>query len=246
MKSEIPKVRPVPATIVSTTARHLALAASLLCAQLPTAAAQTREAPSSSVTFRVARFDPADRESPKFKAGSGDSKEEIEVPLTHIAGPFKATLRDARFLDFWGMAAAGKPEVSLEITATERDDLLLIFFPDGEGYRVMKVNTSPARIKGGDRFIINTTPTEIGIKLGTSEPVVIPPAKTGLLAAPPSTKPVSLPVVVNLKQDGEWKLASTEDWPCDPRFRKYLVAYMSPRSRQLVFHSLSELAKAEE
>ena len=53
-------------------------------------------------------------------------------------------------------------------------------------------------------------------------------------------------MVVNLKQDGEWKLASTEDWPCDPRFRKYLVAYMSPRSRQLVFHSLSELAKAEE
>ena len=211
MKSEIPKVRPVPATIVSTTARHLALAASLLCAQLLTAAAQTREVPSSSVTFRVARFDPADRESPKFKAGSGDSKEEIEVPLTHIAGPFKATLRDARFLDFWGMAAAGKPEVSLEITATERDDLLLIFFPDGESYRVMKVNTSAARIKGGDRFIINTTPTEIALKLGTAEPVVIPPAKTGLLAAPPSTKPVSLPVVVNLKLDGEWKLASTED-----------------------------------
>ena len=79
-----------------------------------------------------------------------------------------------------------------------------------------------------------------------AKPTQLELAKTGLLAAPPSTKPVSLPVVVNLKQDGEWKLASTEDWPCDPRFRKYLVAYMSPRSRQLVFHSLSELAKAEE
>jgi hypothetical protein len=214
-----------------------------LLASTPHSLAQGAEDKSSTVNFRVTRFDPDDRESPKFKAGSGTSKTDVEVPLTYIAGPFKATLRDARFLDLWDATPGEKPAMSVEIAAAERDHLLLVFFPDGDKYRVMKVNASPTRIKGGDRFIINTTPHELAIKLGNADPVAIPSAKTGLLSAPVSTRPVSLPVVVNLKQDGEWKLASTEDWPCDPRFRKYLIAHMSPRTRQLAFHSLSELSE---
>jgi hypothetical protein len=105
---------------------------------------------------------------------------------------------------------------------------------------VLKVHSPPGRIKGGDRFIINTTPTEMAIKLGNAEPLILAASKSGVLAAPPGTEIVSLPVLVSLKQDDKWKLASTEQWPCDPRFRKYLVAYMSPRTRQLVFHSVTE------
>jgi hypothetical protein len=217
--------------------------AALLLANAPHAFAQNAEGKSPSVSFRVTRFDPQDRESPKFKAGAGSAKTDIEVPLTFIAGPFKATLRDDRFLDLWNPTPGEKPAITVEIAAAERDHLLLVLFPDGDGYRVMKVNASPTRIKGGDRFIINTTPHELGIKLGTADPVIIPSAKGGLLSAPVSTRPISLPVVVNLRQDGEWQLASTEDWPCDPRFRKYLIAHMSPRTRQLSFHSLSELSE---
>jgi hypothetical protein len=231
----------MPAAVIHSTARCFALATLLISAVLP-AAAQSSDDKSPKVSFRVTRFDPADRASPKFHVGSGESKVEIEVPLTHIAGPFKGTLRDGVFLDLWG-GATEKPAISLEVKPSERDHLLLVFFPDGESFKVMKITASPERIKGGDRFIINTTPNEVAIKLGDAEPVVIPSAKTGLLSGPQTRRVVSLPVVINLKQDGAWKLASTEDWPCDPRFRKYLIAYMSPRSRQLVFHSLSELSQ---
>ena len=219
----------------------LSLVAAFLLAQLPSPAQDTAGR-SSSITFRVTRFDPADRPSPKFQVGSGETKEEIEVPLTYIAGPFKSTLREGGFLDLWRNSTE-KPEISIKIGPSEQNHLLLVFFPEGDTFRVMKVNTPPNVLKGGDRFIINTTPTEIGIKLGDAAPVVVPSAKSAVLAGPPGNKIVSLPVVINLKQDGKWQLASTEDWPCDPRFRKYLIAYMSPRSRQLVFHSLSELSE---
>ncbi len=129
------------------------------------------EGKSPTVRFRVTRFDPEDRESPKFKAGAGSSKTDIEVPLTYIAGPFKATLRDDRFLDLWDPTPGAKPSISVEVGPTERDHLLLVFFPDETGHRVMKVNASPSRIKGGDRFIINATPHELGVKLGSADPV---------------------------------------------------------------------------
>jgi hypothetical protein len=69
---------------------------------------------------------------------------------------------------------------------------------------------------------------------------MIPAGKSDVLSGPPGSEIVSLPVLISLKHEEQWKLASTEQWPIDPRFRKYLVAYMSPRSNQLVFHSVTE------
>jgi hypothetical protein len=193
----------------------------------------------AKVEFRVTRFDPADRESPKFRAGSGDRSVEIEVPLNFIAGPFEAPLRDGTTLDLW-QGTAAKPAVSLAITPAERKHLLLVFFHEGETFRVLKVPTPPDRIKGGDRFIINVTPHEMAVKLGDAKPLMIPAGKSGLLAAPQESEIVSLPVLVSLKHGDEWKLASTESWPHDPRFRRFLIAYLSPLNRQLVFHILPE------
>ncbi|MCU0780537.1 MAG: hypothetical protein MUF04_05470 [Akkermansiaceae bacterium] len=193
----------------------------------------------AKVEFRVTRFDPGDRESPKFRAGSGERSVEIEVPLNFIAGPFEAPLRDDTTLDLW-QGSAEKPAVSLAIAPAERKHLLLVFFHEGETFRVLKVLTPPDRIKGGDRFIINVTPHEMAVKLGDGKPLMIPAGKSGLLAAPQESEIVSLPVLVSLKHGEEWKLASTESWPHDPRFRRFLVAYLSPISRQLVFHILPE------
>jgi hypothetical protein len=193
----------------------------------------------AKVEFRVTRFDPGDRESPVFRAGSGDRMVDVEVPLNFIAGPFEAPLRDGTTLDLW-LGAADKPALSLAITPAERKHLLLVFFHEGETFRVLKVPTPPDRIKGGDRFIINVTPHEMAVKLGDAKPLMIPAGKSGLLAAPRESAIVSLPVLVSLKHGDEWKLASTESWPHDPRFRKFLVAYLSPLSRQLVFHTLPE------
>lgn len=191
------------------------------------------------VQFRVTRFDLDDRESPKYHAKSAGKQVEIEVPLTYIAGPFEATLRDGRMLDLW-QDSSEKPAISVDITPSEREHLLLVFFQQDKSVRVLKVLCPPSRIKGGDRFIINATPSEMAIKLGSAEPLMIPPSKSGVLSGPSGSEVVSLPVLVSLKEEDKWKLASTEQWPCDPRFRKFLVAYMSPRTHQLVFHSVSD------
>ncbi len=191
------------------------------------------------VEFRVTRFDPDDRKSPVFLAGGAGKQIEIEVPLTFIAGPFEAPLRDGIFLDL-RQGAAEKPVISLQIAPAEREHLLLVFFQQDEAFRVLKVLSPPTRIKGGDRFIINVTPSDMAIKLGDSEALMIPAGKSDILAGPPGSAIVSLPVLISLKQQEKWELASTEQWPCDERFRKYLFAYMSPRSRQLVFHSVTE------
>jgi hypothetical protein len=193
----------------------------------------------AKVEFRVTRFDPSDRESPVFRAGSIDSQVKIEVPLTFIAGPFEAPLRDGTKLDLW-QGSSEKPTITIDIKPAELKDLLLVFFHQDEVFRVLKVHSPPGRIKGGDRFIINATPNEMAIKLGDLQPLMVAPGKSGVLTGPPGSAIVSLPVLVSLKHEDQWKLASTEQWPYDTRFRKYLVAYMSPRTRQLVFHSVTE------
>jgi hypothetical protein len=210
-----------------------------LLVHLPALAQDSDTKKSATVEFRVTRFDPSDRESPVFRAGSPSSQIEIKVPLTFIEGPFKAPLRDGTTLDLW-QGDAKKPVISLEIAPTERQHLLLVFFQQDETFRVLKVHAPPNRIKGGDRFMINATPNEMAIKLGNAEPLMVAASKTGLLAGPPGKEIVSLPVLISLKQEDEWKLASTEQWPCDPRTRKFIVAYMSPRTRQLIFHSVTD------
>lgn len=215
------------------------LTSAFLLVVLPTAAQDSDTRKAAMVEFRVTRFDPSDRKSPVFRTGSEGKQMEIEVPLTFIEGPFKVPLRDGKTLDLW-QGSTDKPVISLEITPAEREHLLLVFFQDEKTFRVLKVHAPPGRIKGGDRFMINATPNEMAIKLGNAEPLRVPASKTGVLAGPPGREIVSLPVLISLKQEDEWKLASTEQWPCDPRTRKFIVAYMSPRTRQLVFHSVTD------
>ncbi len=213
--------------------------ASLLLTSLSVLAQDNGAKKANKVEFRVTRFDTDDRKSPVFRAGSASSKIEIEVPLTFIEGPFEVPLRDGIFLDLT-RGDTEKPDISIQISPAERKDLLLVFFQQDDTFRVLKVLSPTSRIKGGDRFIFNVTQSEMAIKLGQSEPLIIPPGKSGILAGPTGNSIVSLPVLISLKQQDKWELVSTENWPCDSRFRKYLFAYMSPRSRQLVFHSVTE------
>ena len=192
----------------------------------------------AEVEFRVARFDPADRPSPKFQVGPAGDQIEVEVPLTYIAGPHKARLREGGFLDFW--QGGEEPELSVRIAADELKDLLLFFIPNKDSYTVVKVKTGGGRIRGGDRYVANATNRALAFKLGDGKPVVVEPGKSGLLRGPGGQDPVSLPALVSQKEGEGWKLASTEQWLCDPRFRRYLFAYVSPRTKQLIFHSLSE------
>jgi hypothetical protein len=193
---------------------------------------------SPQVEFRVTRFDPQDRESPTFEVGDAAKRVDVEVPLTFIAGPFKAPLRDGGFLDFW-RGDSEKPEISLTITEAERKDLLLFFIPVKESFKVMKVRTPLTSIRGGDRYMVNATHSQIALKAGAARQMLIEPGKAGLVRAP-SGNAASMPVLISIREGEEWTLASTETWYCDRRFRKYLFAYMSPRTRQLSFHAVSE------
>ncbi|MGA0898837.1 MAG: hypothetical protein ACO3SO_00365 [Luteolibacter sp.] len=192
----------------------------------------------AEVEFRAARFDPKDRPSPEYLVGPEGDQIEVEVPLTYIAGPHKARLREGGFLDFW--QGGEEPKLSVRIAPDELKDLLLFFIPSQQDYIVVKVKTGGGRIRGGDRYVANATNRALAFKLGDGQPLVVKPGEAGLLKGPGGQDPVSVPALVSMKKDEGWKLACTEQWLCDPRFRRYVFAYISPRTKQLVFHSLSE------
>jgi hypothetical protein len=201
--------------------------------------ALSQDKSSATVEFRVTRFDPGDGKPPEFRAGQGTDAESFEIPLTYIAGPFKATLRDDTFLDLW-RGNAETPEISLRIAPAERTHLLLVFVPEGETFRVLKIQTPPDRIGGGDRLVINATTGELAFKLGGMKPLHIAPGASGVLKGPSGKEIVSLPALISRKKAAGWELASTEQWPCDPRFRKILFAYIHPRTGHLAFHAVAE------
>ena len=203
------------------------------------ALAQADGKPGSRVSFRVTRFDPADRPSPVFRVPGGAGRSEVAVPLTCIAGPFEATLRDESFLDFFE-GDGKKPVLSVAIDPNQRKDLLLFFVPNDGGYRILPVHAPVSRIKGGDRFVVNATTADVSIQFGKAEPLVIAPGKPGLLAGPRGDTVVAVPVVIKQKSADGWSLVSTEYWPCDPRFRSFLFLYQSPESNHVLFHGVAD------
>jgi len=209
-----------------------------LVAVTPLAMAQGQGDDPSKVEFRVTRFDPGDAPPPSFRAGARGSSLEFNVPLTHIAGPFEAPLREG-MLDLW-RGEAETPEISIPIAPEEREHLLLVFLPRAEGFQVMKVRTPPTRIRGGDRLIINATQSPLAFQLGDMGRLLVNPSQSEVLRGPASREIVSLPVLVHRRIEERWELASSEQWPCDPRFRRILFAYICPRREHLAFHVVSE------
>lgn len=61
-----------------------------------------------------------------------------------------------------------------------------------------------------------------------------------MIPGPGGKKVVSLPVQVREKTEKGWRIFSSEHWPFDPRFRKFLFIYRSPRTKQLRFHGVSD------
>ena len=107
-----------------------------------------------------------DRPAPEFMVKNGGTETTVKVPLTYIAGPFSATLRDDQYLDFF------KPGVKVPVLSTEvppelQKDLLLVFIPVRESFEILKIHAPPSAIQGGDHYVINATTTDVAIKFGT-------------------------------------------------------------------------------
>ena len=204
-----------------------------------------QEESAARVSFSVTRFDPEDRPSPKFEIGGIGKRTTVEVPLTDIEGPFKATLRDEQFLDFF-QGASEKPALSIKVPPANRQDLLLVFVPKGDSFTVLQVHAPRAKIKGGDRYIVNATQGDLALQLGKTKPILIKTSSAGILSSPSGSKMETLPVVIKQKTGEDWKLVSTEYWTCDPRFRSFLFVYRSPRTGHITFHGFTDRLDAIE
>lgn len=206
---------------------------------------QAQEKSTARVSFSVTRFDPNDRPSPKFEVGGVGKRTTIEVPLTDIEGPFKATLRNDQFLDFF-KGAAEKPVLSIKVAPSKRKDLLLVFVPKGDSFNILQVHAPRTKIKGGDRYIVNATKGDLALQLGKAKPILVKASSSGILPSPSGSKMQTLPVVIKQKTGNEWKLVSNEFWTCDPRFRSFLFIYRSPRTGHIAFHGVTDRLDALE
>jgi hypothetical protein len=193
----------------------------------------------AKVHFSVTRFDPMDRPAPEYLVKNGAAETQVSVPLTYIAGPFSATLRDDQYLDFF--EPGGKvPVLSTSVPPGLQKDLLLVFIPVKESFEILKIHAPPSAIKGGDHYVINATASDVAIKLGTVKPVLIQPKKSALLHDPAAGKALTLPVRIQQKDGDEWKLVTTENWPHDVRFRTFLFLYKSARDHHMAFHGITQ------
>lgn len=195
--------------------------------------------PDSKITFSVTRFDPQDRPSPKFVVKQGSKDVEVEVPLTYIAGPFTATLREGKFLDFFE-GDAEQPALTTQIPEAMRSDLLIAFVPDEKSFKLLKIHAPRNKIGGGDYYVVNAMESDVAIKYGSTKPILIQPGKSAILHDRAAAKSPTLPVVINQKQGEQWKLISSENWPNDARFRNFLFLYNSARDLHLAIHGISE------
>jgi hypothetical protein len=214
------------------------IAVLFLC--LPTAPLHAQDAAEGSkVSFSVTRFDPSDQPSPDFILKTGTKETEVSVPLTHIEGPFTATLREDKYLDFYKPGGM-EPEISTEISPQPRKDLLLVFVPKGETFEIIKIHVPPAGIKGGDHYVINASATEVAIKFGSAKPVLVSARKSALLHDPAAGNARTLRVVIQQKNGEEWVPVTTENWPYDTRFRTFLFLYTSAQDHHMAFHAITQ------
>lgn len=195
--------------------------------------------PDDKIHFSVTRFDPLDRPAPDFMVKNGAKMTPVEVPLTYIAGPFSATLRDDKYLDFFEPGAK-EPILSTVVAPELQKDLLLVFIPVKESFEILKIHTPPSSIPGGDQYVINATDTDVAIKFGKATPVVISPKRATLLHDPSADNSPTLPVIIKQKVGDEWKMVTTENWPHDLRFRTFLFIYTSLRDHHITFHGITE------
>ncbi len=209
----------------------LALGSNMLFAQAPKQG--------TKIHFSVTRFDPMDRPAPEFMVKNGGMETAVKVPLTYIAGPFSATLRDGQYLDFFEPGAK-EPVLSAAIPPELQKDLLLVFIPVKESFEVLKIHSPPSAIQGGDHYIINATSSDVAIKFGAAKPVLIHSKRAALLHDPEAGKSLTLPVIIQHKDGDEWKLVTTENWPYDARFRTFLFLYMSERDHHMAFHGITQ------
>jgi hypothetical protein len=220
--------------------RRLLIAA--LCCSLA-ATLPSRAASEESLTFSALCFSPTAGTVPSFYLETGKTRRKVEIPVTSLGGPFKATLREGGFVDFFASEdVKAPPAVSVKIPAEGREHLLIVIVPAGkDSFQGRALSLPPHGFEGGSTFAMNLAPTEVGIRHGTKDPLVIKPGDHHLLTLPTGYREPMLPVQIFVRNaQGAWEIAQNTRWAVDRRFRSYLFLYQSPENKQLSIHAVPE------
>jgi hypothetical protein len=217
--------RPLKAIVVSI--------AALASAVLPSAA-------ESTVSFRAVCFDPSPAPPPEFHLASGESKAAARIPKNDIGGPFKATLRDESFVDFFVTAGDEKPAFSVKIPAEGRERLLLLIAPAGKGYQGSAVALPASGFADGATLAFNLCPAELAVRQGEAQPERLPAGGQRLLQLPANHKEDMLPVqILSKTADSRWQPVQSTRWAVDRRFRSYLFLFTTAKGK-ISLHAIPE------
>jgi hypothetical protein len=193
----------------------------------------------STLSFRAVCFDPSQASPPEFQIASGEAREAIRIPKNDIGGPFKASLRDDSFVDFFAAASDEKPAFSVKIPSEGRDRLLLLIVPAGEGHQGSAVALPASGFDGGTTFAFNLSRGELAVRQGTGQPDRLAPGAHRVLPLPAGHKDDMVPVQILSQVDSKWQPVQSTRWAVDRRFRSYLFLFTSPKGK-VTLHAIPE------
>jgi hypothetical protein len=198
----------------------------------------------SAISFRAVCFDPSPATPPEFQIANGEAREAIRIPKNDIGGPFKASLRDDSFVDFFATATGEKPAFSVKIPSEGRDRLLLLIVPAGQGHQGSAVALPSSGFDGGTSLVFNLSRSELAVRQGMAQPDRFAPGTHRVLQLPAGHKDDMIPVQILSQVDSKWQPVQSTRWAVDRRFRSYLFLYTSPKGK-VTLHAIPERVGAE-
>ena len=193
----------------------------------------------STLSFRAVCFDPSQASPPEFQVPDGEARETVRIPKNDIGGPFKASLRDDSFVDFFATATVEKPAFSVKIPSEGRDRLLLLIVPAGEGHQGSAVALPANGFDGGTTLAFNLCRNEMAVRQGNGQPDRLAPGAHRVLPLPPAHKDDMIPVQILSQVDSKWQPVQSTRWAVDRRFRSYLFLFTSPKGK-VSLHAIPE------
>lgn len=194
----------------------------------------------SAISFRAVCFDPSPASPPEFQVANGKARETARIPKNDIGGPFKASLREDTFVDFFTTATDEKPAFSVKVPSGDRDRLLLLIVPAGQGYQGSAVALPANGFDGGTTLAFNLCRSEMAVRHGNSQPERLAPGTHRVLPLPASFKDDMLPVqILSKTEDSKWQPVQSTRWAVDRRFRSYLFLYTTPKGK-VTLHAIPE------
>lgn len=201
----------------------------------------SRTSAAEVVSFSALCFSPGAAPEPTFYIGNPGTRKKIEIPVTSLGGIFQANIHDGGMIDFFSNDTDERPSVSVRIPSGSRQNLLVVFYPQGSSYQARAFTLPTQGFEGGTTFAINLSLTEVAVRHGNTQQQPIKPGGQQLLTLPAGYRDPMLPVqIFSRNPAGAWEVAQSTRWPVDQRFRSYLFLYRTKESGPIGVHAVPE------